>query len=258
MMLTPRWPSAGPTGGLGFAPPAGIWSLTSAITFFATTPPLSLLDLDEVELDGRRAAEDADQHPQLALVGLDLFDDAVEVLERSVDDLDALASLEQDLGLDGALFHLLRDLADLGLADRRRIVRATDEAGHPRRRLDETFDVVAEDADIDQDVARKELPGRRPSLTLDELDDFLGRDEHLTEGLELLDRALQVRDRRKILVRLVGLRFERGEICLLLRQLAPATLVERRLHLGLVTRVGVDDVPARSQVACGSLRLAHS
>ena len=27
MMFTPCWPSAGPTGGLGFAPPAGICSL---------------------------------------------------------------------------------------------------------------------------------------------------------------------------------------------------------------------------------------
>src|SRR5207247_1139864 len=34
MMLTPRWPSAGPTGGLGFAAPAGICSLISAMTFF--------------------------------------------------------------------------------------------------------------------------------------------------------------------------------------------------------------------------------
>src|SRR5207248_2665469 len=30
MMLTPCWPSAGPTGGAGFAAPAGIWSLICA------------------------------------------------------------------------------------------------------------------------------------------------------------------------------------------------------------------------------------
>ena len=35
MMLTPCWPSAGPTGGAGFAAPAGICSLISVRTFFA-------------------------------------------------------------------------------------------------------------------------------------------------------------------------------------------------------------------------------
>src|SRR5438105_11826174 len=93
MMLTPRWPSAGPTGGLGFACPAGICSLISAMTFFAMR--LRLLHLDEVELDGRRAAEDADQHAQLALVRLHFLDDAVEVLERAVDDLPLFAMVAE-------------------------------------------------------------------------------------------------------------------------------------------------------------------
>src|SRR5579862_8797290 len=35
MMLTPCWPSAGPTGGAGFAWPAGICSFTIACSFFA-------------------------------------------------------------------------------------------------------------------------------------------------------------------------------------------------------------------------------
>ena len=35
MMLTPCWPSAGPTGGAGFAAPAGICSLINVRTFFA-------------------------------------------------------------------------------------------------------------------------------------------------------------------------------------------------------------------------------
>src|ERR671918_223713 len=35
MMLTPCWPSAGPTGGAGFAAPAGICSLIIVRTFFA-------------------------------------------------------------------------------------------------------------------------------------------------------------------------------------------------------------------------------
>src|SRR5262249_56181851 len=115
MMLTPRCPSAGPTGGLGFAWPAGIWSLISAITFFM--PASRLLHLDEVELDGGGPAEDADQHAELPLLGLHLLDDAVEVLERPVDDLHLLALLEEHLGLrlHRALGHLVRDLPHLGL-----------------------------------------------------------------------------------------------------------------------------------------------
>ena len=41
MMLTPCWPSAGPTGGEGFAFPAVIWSFTIAWTFFAMSQSLS-------------------------------------------------------------------------------------------------------------------------------------------------------------------------------------------------------------------------
>jgi hypothetical protein len=36
MMFTPCWPSAGPTGGAGFACPPGICSLITVRTFFAT------------------------------------------------------------------------------------------------------------------------------------------------------------------------------------------------------------------------------
>src|SRR5215831_9161891 len=116
---------------------------------------LRLLHLNEIELDRRRPTEDADQHTQLSFVGLDLFDDAVEVLEGPVDHLDALPALEEDfrLRLRSALFHPMRDLHHLGFADRRRVVGATDEARHPRRRLDERLDEVAEVADVDQDVA---------------------------------------------------------------------------------------------------------
>src|SRR4029453_7893997 len=38
MMLTPCWPSAGPTGGAGLADPAGICSLMRGRTFFAMRP----------------------------------------------------------------------------------------------------------------------------------------------------------------------------------------------------------------------------
>src|ERR687888_7015 len=89
MMLTPCWPSAGPTGGAGFACPPGICSLISVRTFLAMS--VQLLDLVEGELDGNLALEDVDEHFQLLLVGIDIDDLAVEVGERTGRDLDRLA-----------------------------------------------------------------------------------------------------------------------------------------------------------------------
>src|ERR671932_799782 len=99
MMLTPCWPSAGPTGGAGVAAPALIWSLMTAVnrflggmtSFFVTGwngpvaesrrerasggvrrgPSSDLLDLVERQLDRRLAAEDGDQHLQLLLLGVE-------------------------------------------------------------------------------------------------------------------------------------------------------------------------------------------
>src|SRR4029453_10073572 len=89
MMLTPCWPSAGPTGGAGGAAPALIWSLMTAVnrflggmtSFFSVdqlvvgTPEASdFADLVERQLDRSLAAEDRDQHLQLLLLGVDLVD----------------------------------------------------------------------------------------------------------------------------------------------------------------------------------------
>ena len=64
-------------------------------SFIAITwKSLRFFDLGEVELDRRGAAEDADQHAELLLLGLHFFDDAREVRERPVDDADVLALLE--------------------------------------------------------------------------------------------------------------------------------------------------------------------
>src|SRR3954470_19035042 len=74
MMLTPCWPSAGPTGGEGFAFPAGSCSFTIPVTFFAIAvllrgssgrargaashADLRLLHLHEIELHRGGATED--------------------------------------------------------------------------------------------------------------------------------------------------------------------------------------------------------
>src|SRR3989442_5343847 len=78
MMLTPRWPNAGPTGGLGFACPAGICSLISAMTFFTCSllAASGFFDLHEVQFDPRCPAENADQYPQLALLRFHFLDNA--------------------------------------------------------------------------------------------------------------------------------------------------------------------------------------
>src|SRR3990170_1734485 len=94
MMFTPCWPSAGPTGGAGFALPASICSLMIARTFFAMLQPLHL---QEVELHRRLPAEEGDQHLHLALLQVEVVHLADEVLERAIDDAHTLADGEADL-----------------------------------------------------------------------------------------------------------------------------------------------------------------
>src|SRR5438128_11451462 len=82
MMLIPCGPSAVPTGGAGVALPAWSSSLSTARTFFLPIARLvHLLYLKEVQLDRGLAPEHVDQHLQLALLGVDLVDLAVEVGE---------------------------------------------------------------------------------------------------------------------------------------------------------------------------------
>src|SRR5689334_13744939 len=123
MMLRPRWPSAGPMGGDGFALPAGTWSLIRPTIFFATVLllsgangrrscgalpvkatgyaglayrngqttsglepclPLCLLDLPEIQFHRRRAPEDEHGDADLALLVIHFLDGAVEVGERTL------------------------------------------------------------------------------------------------------------------------------------------------------------------------------
>src|SRR3954453_7504175 len=125
MMLTPCWPSAGPTGGAGVAAPALIWSLMTAVNRFLggmtsfcvgwngsvagarrerasgggrRDPCSDLRDLVERQLDRRLPAEDGDEHLQLLLLGVDLVDGGRQGRERTVHDGDRLADLEVDEG----------------------------------------------------------------------------------------------------------------------------------------------------------------
>src|SRR5215216_2080877 len=134
MMLTPCWPSAGPTGGAGLAAPAGICSLIIVRIFRAigSLPPprLQLLHLVVADLDRRLAAEDRHQHLELGGVLVDLRDLTGEVGQRAGDDLDGLADRELGAarGAHGDL--AMQQPVDLGLGERDRLVGRADEAGH--------------------------------------------------------------------------------------------------------------------------------
>src|SRR6266540_3415725 len=217
MMFRPRWPSAGPIGGLGFALPAGTCNLMNPTTFFAifrscvgssgrySRPPQlrpdrhvpvlfrrakrggisSFFHLREIELHRRRASEDSDRHSQLALLVVDVLHVAVEVREWSFLDAHRLAHLEQDLGpwFLHALLHLAQDRVDFLLRDRRRFVgRAADESRHLRRALHQVPGVVGH-FHLNEHVAGKELALRdRPRAVL-HLHHFLDWYQDLAELL---------------------------------------------------------------------------
>src|SRR6266700_2921992 len=96
MMLTPCWPSAGPTGGAGVAEPPGHWSFTLTLSSFAMSDGLHL---PVFEFHRGRPAEDRHDDAHEALGGDRLVDDAVEGLERAFLDLHRVALLEGHLDL---------------------------------------------------------------------------------------------------------------------------------------------------------------
>src|SRR5690606_19011090 len=195
MMFTPCWPSAGPTGGAGFAAPAGHCSLTTATTFFATLASRGsrsgLLELRVVELHRRGPTEHLHHHPDLLLVRSHLVDEALEVGERPAHDADVLPLLEPDLrlGLGRSLLDLLGHARHFFVADRRRLVtRAAHEAGDARRAPHDVPGLVVEDH-AHEDVAGEELALRRALLPLDHLDHLLLGDQDLVEQVLLAERA---------------------------------------------------------------------
>src|SRR5690348_13435462 len=150
-MLTPCWPSAGPTGGAGLAWPPGIWSLIIVRTFFAIrllAISIDLLHLIEAELHRHLALEDVHEHLQLLRVRVDVDDLAVEVGERPRRHLDRLAQLEFHLRLRerhaGGSRTGVQDLRDLALGERHGLRARTDEPRDPRRSLDDRPGLVGE------------------------------------------------------------------------------------------------------------------
>src|SRR3954451_22682928 len=215
MMLTPCWPSAGPTGGAGVAAPALICSLIRPAIFFlgGMSGSSDLRYLAEGELDRRLPAEDGHEDLQSLGLGVDLVDGGRQRRERAVHDGDRLAHREvDDLGSLGALglLGLRREEPDHLFDGQRCRVGRADEAGDARSVLDRRPRLVGE-VHADEDVAGEDL--RLHDLALALLDDGL-----------VLGRHLDLED--------VVLHVERGDPGL-----------EVGLHLVLVARVGVHDVP---------------
>src|SRR6185437_13137394 len=231
MMLTPCWPSAGPTGGEGLALPAGSCNFTYPVIFFiarylsvltraasSESRPSPLLDRREIELDARRTPEDRHLHLQLLLVHLHVVHRPREVGEGSVEDPNLLAHLEglARLRLDDALLDPATQVVDLG---DRHLLRGlvADEAGDLRGVLDEVPDDLAH-LHLDEDV-----PGQAELLT----------HARLAAGPVLRD----------------GLAGDEDLAELVLQRVLLGTLLERIAHLGLVPGVGVNHVPLLRHVA---------
>src|SRR5215471_19467144 len=205
MMLTPCCPRAGPTGGEGLALPAGICSFTIAWTFFTDGTPLPArsqpFHLVVLELDRGRTPEDRHHHLHTTALGVDVFDRALEIHERSVDDAHLVAALEDGLRLRllGARLHLPHDLVHLVGGERHRSRPRTHEAGDLGSGPYEVPRLVAQ-LHLHQHVAGKELLLRLPLLLVPDLDHLLGRHQ---DARDLVAHAEDLGPRRDPLRHLV-------------------------------------------------------
>src|SRR5216684_4691965 len=179
MILTPCWPSAGPTGGEGLAFPAGICSLTTACTFFAMSEPFDLVVL---ELHGGQPPEDGHHDLQLAPLGVEIVDGPLEVHEGALDHPHLVPFLEGglELRLLRSLLHLPQDALDLGQGERDGLGPGPDEAGHLGRRANEMPRIIGH-LHLHQQVAGEELLLGLDPLALPDLAYLLVRYHHAAD-----------------------------------------------------------------------------
>nr|AHE14892.1 hypothetical protein asmbl_13 [uncultured bacterium] len=203
----------------------------SAFRWWFGAPGSDLRDLGERQLDRRLAAEDGHEDLQLLLLGVDLVDRGRQGREGPVHDGDRLADLEVDDrrgatgdrggGLRGDGGRLGRgrgdqQVDDLVDAQRGRPRRGADEPGDPGGVADRTPGLVVE-VHPDEQVPGQLLAVDLGPLAVLDLGDLLGG------HLDLEDVVLHVQ------------RLDAG--------------LEVGLHLVLVARVGVDDVPVAELLA---------
>src|SRR6266540_5379583 len=175
------------------------------------------LELQVIQLDARRTAEERDRHSHLSLVGKDFLDGSVEISERSFGDRHRLADEEWNL-----LLHFLRlgidrhaeDAIHFFRTERLRQPLVPDELDDALNAVDGVSRLLVHHH-LDENVPRIDLPLDVHLLAVLDLHRFLRRHESLA------DRPL----------------FRRTRITL-----DPA--LDERLHLVLVTRRRLDRVPA--------------
>src|SRR5437879_1392477 len=128
MMLTPCWPRAGPTGGAGLAAPAGICNLICPVIFFAIVREwnvgmmekcndgqsalaqysiipsflfifLAFFHLPVFQFDRGIPAENIDRYLEFAPLRLDFLDNAAEIEEGTIVNLDGFTDFKVNLRL---------------------------------------------------------------------------------------------------------------------------------------------------------------
>src|SRR5208283_292257 len=131
IILIPCGPSAGPTGGAGFAFPAGITSLTCAITsFLAIYILLCFFHLREGQFNRCLPPEYAYQNTHPSMVHINFIHIADKIAERAVDDSYVFALLILTLYHRGrSFFDLLKYNLDL-------FFRKRDRPGPPYKACD--------------------------------------------------------------------------------------------------------------------------
>ena len=155
MMLTPCCPSAGPTGGAGFALPASICSFTIAFTLRANSSfLLELLYLEEVELDRCLPSKEADEDLDFVPLGRHLIDYADKLRERSVVDTDVLPASKRRFHAGCFSFNLLENLFNFLLSQGGGVVTGTDKTGDAGRVAHHVQD-FGSIIHLDQHVARE-------------------------------------------------------------------------------------------------------
>src|ERR687885_400735 len=151
-------------------------------------------DLQKVQFDRCLTPEKRDQHPDLAFFLIDRVDDAFEVREWSVRNLDSLPNLIVDADLGRFGLHLLEDRPDLGLLKRRRARAEADETRYPRC-VPYNIPRVVVKKHLNQDIAWKDLLLHSATLAVFDFNFLLGGNDHaenLVLHLHRVDAMLQI------------------------------------------------------------------
>ena len=163
--------------------------------YITGTGHYNFLYLQEIELDGRLAAEERDQHLELIALGRHVVHDAQELGEGAVDDLDVLALLEADR--DDRLFLglvELQDAAHLALLQRNRLGPRGDESRHAGRIAHDVPRLVVHDH-LDQHVAGEDFALNGIALAVLDLDLVFHRHDDLEDAVgdaHRLDAMLEI------------------------------------------------------------------